>query len=260
MCTCNGHNTLIACVGHNTLISCAVHNTTIACHSHNTVIACHSHNTVIACTGHNTTVACHSHVGTVGVGPCTTNLSTFTDPVLDTNVKVKAIHINELRAAIDDERVRRGSARVWNGATIAAGSDIIDDNDVKSLRDALEAVAPARSWPLVDAIVEGSSAADDSHISEIRSNVNITEGECLCHCNYACTCNCNYACTCYCNYACTCNCNYACTCNCNYGCTCYCNYGCTCYCNYTCTCNCNYACVCNCNYSDETLKTDIVYI
>lgn len=43
---------------------------------------------------------------------------------------------------------------------------------------------------------------------------------------------------------CLCNCNY-CACNCN---------ACTCNCNYGCTCNCNYA------YSDETLKTDIVFI
>ena len=232
-------------------MACNGHNGTVSCHSHTGGIGCHSHNATISCAGHSTSVGCHSHNGLANGGtPCPGNVSSFTDGTLTTDTKVKNTHINELRAAIDAERVRRGYGQSWSGATLGVGTTI-DDSHVIGLRNALAGVRSGLSWAVINTIVQGTTPIDETHINEARNNVQTAEAECVCYCNYGCTCNCNYGCTCNCNYACTCNCNYSCTCNCNYSCTCNCNY---------CTCNCNYACVCNCNYSDKNLKKDIVFI
>jgi len=232
-------------------MACGGHNATVGCHTHDGVVSCGDHDGVSGCNVHDGEVSCDGHDALSNGGqPCPTNLTSFTDPTLTTDTKIKNEHINELREAIDTERVRRGFGQYWNGADVGVGVKI-EDTDASSLRAALAEVKSGLTWTNINSIVENVTPVDETHIDEARANINIAEAECLCYCNYACTCNCNYACTCNCNYACTCNCNYACTCNCNYACTCNCNY---------CTCNCNYNCTCNCNYSDKNLKKEISYI
>jgi len=202
----------------------------------------------------NITPSCPSNYGTGGDGhPCTVNVTAWTDPG-DLDLKsVRAIHINELRAAIRDEQARRGIALTDFGPSLTSADKVTAAHCV-AIRNAINTLK-SFTWTYGEPTAS-SSIIIDEYIEEYRAKVNDAEDDCLCHCNY-CTCNCNY-CTCDCNY-CTCDCNY-CTCNCNYPCTCNCNYSCTCNCNYSCTCNCAYRCTCNCNYSDRRLKKNIIYI
>jgi len=181
---------------------------------------------------------------------CPANQSSWTDPTLSNTIKIKAQHINELRTSINGEQGRRHTTP-HNFGTSRSSADKVTRVDTQTLRDQIEALHPfTGSWVYNYNTISKIEAAI---LTEVRTNLNDSENDCLCNCNY-CTCQCNY-CTCNCNY-CTCDCNY-CTCDCNY-CTCDCNY-CTCNCNY-CTCNCNYSCTCNCNYSDEELKEEISYM
>jgi len=174
---------------------------------------------------------------------CPANQTLWTDPTINTAIKVKAVHINELRTAIQNEQTRRHTTPVDFGTDVTTG-DTVKASDTQALKDEIEALFPfTGSWAYNYTTI---SKIEGGILSEVRYNLNDAENNCLCNCNY-CTCQCNY-CTCDCNY-CTCDCNY-CTCDCNY---------CTCNCNY-CTCNCNYACTCNCNYSDEELKKEISYV
>lgn len=249
---CTGHYVRATCAGH-TVGDCVAHNAaacpghvTTACHSHVTT-ACTTHNADHACTAHATT-ACASHVGVVSGGEA----SIWTDPVLSTNVKIKSIHHNELKTAIDAELARRGLPFFTTGLVSQAYK--AHGGHVQVLRDELKKAADQEGpWTPPDELSDENLGTDDkvktTQFTALRSKTNSLETNCACNCDYACTCQCNYACTCNCNYACTCQCNYACTCLCNYACTCQCNYTCTCNCNYACTCQCNYVCTCNCNYA-----------
>ncbi len=149
--------------------------------------------------------------------PCPTNMTTFS-----TDTVVRDEHINELRTAINDEKARRGEVSETFTDTIAVGG-VIKGLYVEELQATIEAM---KSFTWVEAYTNlAGSTIKDEYFTELRTNVNTVEAECLCDCNY-CTCDCNY-----------------CTCNCNYG----------------CTCNCNHSCTCNCAYSDERLKIEIVY-
>ncbi len=202
----------------------------------------------------NITPSCPSNYGTGGDGhPCTVNVTAWTDPGDLDKQQVRAIHINELRAAIRSEQARRGKPLTDFGPNVTA-ADKITAAHCAAIRNAINTLK-SFTWTH-DVPIASSSIIIDEYIEEYRAKVNDAEDDCLCNCNY-CTCNCNY-CTCDCNY-CTCNCNY-CTCNCNYPCTCNCAYSCTCNCAYYCTCNCAYSCTCNCNYSDIRLKKHIVYM
>ena len=222
-------------------MACNYHNGSIGCHSHTTVgLGCHSHVIDSLCDYHNAQIGCQSNDQTLitepNVPPCPANITVFTDPIIDTTVKVKADHINELRASIDAERVRRGFPQIWAGSQKTVG-DVVDDDELTQLKNAIDEIRAGLEWPVMTGFVEDTgSKIEGQRVEEIRSNLETSKAECVCQCNYACTCNCNYDCTC--------NCNYECTCNCNYG----------------CTCNCNYACTCNCYYSDKTLKKNIVFI
>jgi len=175
--------------------------------------------------------------------PCTTNQTTFTDPVLVTGDIVKDYHLNELKNAINRELTRRSNPNVDN-ITVGVGT-VVKRSDWLAVVSRVDSLGTLYAWT---SGIKTNTLIKATHVTEMRHNINLEEVKCTCDCNY-CTCNCNY-CTCNCNY-CTCNCNYACTCNCNYSCACDCNY---------CTCNCNYACTCNCNYaSDIRLKTEIRY-
>ena len=221
-------------------MACNAHNATIGCHSHSAAAGCHSNTTSGFCDSHIGTVGCPNHDGSAvtdpGIPPCPTNINSFTDELVPGETKVQKWHINELRAAIDAERVRRSMSQVWSGAKVESG-DVVDDRDILSLREALDAARVGLSWThLTPGMEDTGQKVTAIRINEVRSNLEISSTECSCQCNYACTCQCNYSCTCNCNYSCTCN------------------------CNYSCTCNCNYSCTCNCYYSDEDLKKNIRFI
>jgi hypothetical protein len=245
----------MACTGH-VAVPCTCQSVTCVCNAYNGsnwACTCNSQG------GSNWWTCVHVYDSFYLINDaCPANQTTWTES-LNTNIKIKASHINELRAAINSEQTRRHTSPYSFGSAEST-STTVTQQDTKDLSDQIEALIPfTGTWAYNYSLISKIEAAI---LIEVRANLNDAENDCLCNCNYCtcqcnyCTCNCNY-CTCQCNY-CTCNCNY-CTCNCNY-CTCNCNYACTCNCNYACTCNCNYACTCNCNYSDERLKENIHYM
>lgn len=158
-----------------------------------------------------------------GPYPATYNISDATA----TNIVDDAKFI-ELATAVNQERVRRGLA----GQTFSF-TNTVEAAELNALNASLNAAGLGSfSVGWTTGSLSPNTTITSSHINQLIDKIQAAGAVCICNCNY-CTCDCNY---------CTCDCNY-CTCNCNY-----------------CTCNCNYACTCNCNYSDETVKTNIVYM
>ena len=241
----------MACTNHTNTTSCEGHVNASPCTNHSTGTECASHVATGSCDAHSVSgTECISHTGEClshgGYIPPSTPTD-FVEDIQDTQTKIKASHVNELRDAIAVELARRSTVFSLPG-DVNIG-DVIDNDVFIQLRDALVAASPWNYGSSVGDDMEDADMVDGSAMRTLRGRLNTLETSCVCDCNYACTCQCNYDCTCNCNYACTCNCNYDCTCQCNYACTCQCNYSCTCNCNYPCTCNCNYSCTCNCNYT-----------
>ena len=223
----------MACNSHTNTTTCT-HTNTTPCGGHSNDSSCGAHDASggDVCTAHSGT--CSAHAGRNPAG----NPTIFTDPSLNTDSPIKALHVNELKTAIAAELTRRSlsSSLPVDRDT----EDLIDDAEFVQLRNALNDM---QSWSYPSSVSTDMEQGDDvlhQTMQDLRDRTNLMEQTCVCECNYACTCQCNYDCTCNCNYACTCQCNYSCTCQCNYSCTCNCNYPCTCNCNYSCTCNCNY--------------------
>ena len=135
---------------------------------------------------------------------CPANQSSWTDVTLNTAIKVKAVHVNELRTAINTEQTRR-HVTPFNFGTTRSTANVVTRQDTKELRDQIEALYPfTGAWSYTYSTI---SKIEGAILTEVRANLNDAENDCLCNCNY-CTCQCNY-CTCNCNYGCTCNCNYS---------------------------------------------------
>lgn len=115
---------------------------------------------------------------------------------------IKAVHINELKTAIDAERTRRGSAAYpWVGfpAVAGAASGVLKTY-IEQLRLAtLGTWCPSDSNPVPN-YTDGSLLVDvtpniTNHINELRVQLNLMESiSCLCNCNGHCGCNCNSHC------------------------------------------------------------------
>ena len=149
------------------------------------------------------------------ISACPANITPWTDPTLLENVqKVRSVHVDELRAAINKERTRRIQTQTsFEDPTITPDQTYIRKPHVENLRDSIydsvvemiecttgDVANP--SWT-DDPIVADITKIRNDHILEMRSVVNAMEVVCACDCNY-CSCNCN--CTCHC---CTCDCAHS---------------------------------------------------
>ena len=115
---------------------------------------------------------------------------------------LKAIHVNELKTAIDAERTRRSQgAYAWTGfpAVIGNAAGVLKTH-LDQLRLAIavglcstdSAVTPA--W--TDTTITVNATPDKAvHINELRQQLNALEAvSCLCNCHGHCSCNCNQHC------------------------------------------------------------------
>ena len=107
---------------------------------------------------------------------------TFTDDPLTSQVTpVKAVHITELRQAINTLRSRNGlSAFAFTDPTLTPGVTPIPELHITELRTApTEAAAalgkPAPNFPTDPTIVPGQTIIKRAHIAEIRSAVRALE-------------------------------------------------------------------------------------
>src|SRR5437867_3556149 len=106
-----------------------------------------------------------------------TALVTFTDdPLVAQTTPVKALHITEVRAAIDSARVARGlAAFAWTDPTLTAGSTLVKAVHLTELRIALNEAYQAASLPLPtytdSSVVGGATVVKAVHLTELRTAV-----------------------------------------------------------------------------------------
>jgi hypothetical protein len=106
-----------------------------------------------------------------------TQVLAFTDPTLTVGTTlIKAVHVTELRSAIDTLRARHGlAAYAWTDSAAAAGTTTINAAHIAEMRTALQAAyaaagstAPAFTNPTLTA---GASTVAATHITELRAAV-----------------------------------------------------------------------------------------
>ncbi|PYN77918.1 MAG: hypothetical protein DMD97_07020 [Candidatus Rokuibacteriota bacterium] len=99
--------------------------------------------------------------------------SGFTDAPLAVGNVVRAVHVSELRAAIDNLRTRTGLVRFdWTDATLVPGSSVVRRAHVEELRTALIAVYEAVGRPapsFSDSTIAGVTVIRASQLEELRS-------------------------------------------------------------------------------------------
>lgn len=122
----------------------------------------------------------HMQTGQASIAPSTnvqTQVLVFTDPTLAAGTTpIKAVHITELRAAIDTLRARYGrAASVWTNSSLTAGTTTMKAAHIAEMRTAMQdayaaagLTAPAFTNPLLTA---GASSVSASHIAELRAAV-----------------------------------------------------------------------------------------
>jgi hypothetical protein len=99
----------------------------------------------------------------------------FTDATLTARVTVvRAVHVSELRAAIDTLRARQGlTAFAWTDSSLAASVTPIKRSHLVEMRTALTAVFTARGLPAPTwtdpAITSGTTVIKAAHITELRT-------------------------------------------------------------------------------------------
>ena len=99
----------------------------------------------------------------------------FTDATLTARVStMRAVHVSELRAAIDTLRARQGlTAFAWTDGSLTVGATPIRRSHLVEMRTALTAVFTARGLPAPTwtdpTITTGTTAIKAAHITELRS-------------------------------------------------------------------------------------------
>jgi hypothetical protein len=115
--------------------------------------------------------------------------------------KVRAIHVNELRTAINAEIVSRGGVQqVWTNDPITSPPGVAQkvrtvhvaelrsaSNYAKTLYCVTDAT-PVTTWA-DDPLIAGTTKIRAVHINELRAYINLLEGACKCNCNGHCGCN-----------------------------------------------------------------------
>ena len=139
------------------------------------------------------------------VPACPTNITYWSENLAANITKVRAIHVNELREAINRENTRRRLSAYDFGPDVVADVDEVKKSHVDDLRAAVERAInapdcltdttvafPPAAWtdPTITASI---TKIRDLHREEERYKVNEMELPCICDCNY-CACNCNCTC------------------------------------------------------------------
>lgn len=149
---------------------------------------------------------------------------TYNLPYVSSSNTVDTAKFRAVEAAVNQERVRRGSTAA--PVVQARFTGLIEAADLNFLKSSVEVQGRPLNPPgYRDGdnnfvyFTQASSPTGDFfgvdpnvliYADDMNNMINkvVNAGQvCVCNCNY-CTCNCNY-CTCDCNYACTCQCNYS---------------------------------------------------
>jgi hypothetical protein len=123
-------------------------------------------------------------------------------PIVAGTTEIRAVHINELRTAINNEISRRaGGIKSWTDPTLVvppgANPNIVRESHVRELRaaanyaetiDCVTDLAPVQTWT-DDPIVPDVTPIRATHINELRTYFNQLETQCTCNCDSHCACN-----------------------------------------------------------------------
>ena len=113
--------------------------------------------------------------------------------------KVRAIHVNELRVAINAEiSSRGGSPHSWSNNPITTIPEqrvrAVHITELRAASDYAKSVdcatdsTPIMTWT-DNPLVVGTTKIRATHINELRGYINQLEGACRCNCNGHCGCN-----------------------------------------------------------------------
>jgi len=102
--------------------------------------------------------------------------TTFTDnPLVARTTVVKAVHITELRTAVNAARTRNGlAATAWTDPTLTPGTTVIKAVHITELRAALNAVYTklGRTLPsYTDPTLTAGTTSKAAHVQELRNAV-----------------------------------------------------------------------------------------
>ena len=126
--------------------------------------------------------------------------TSFSDPtIVADETEVRKLHIDELRAAVQAERLRRNrevaADFTFEDATIVANQTEIRMAHIADLRSAIAStnsmtcttdVAETPAWT-DDPLVADQTEPRKPHVDELRTGVNSLEAQCICNCEF-----CNY--------------------------------------------------------------------
>ena len=129
------------------------------------------------------TVTARDAAGNTATAGLTVTLTPFTftdDPLMAQNTVIRALHITELRAAIDTVRVANGMATfAWTDATLTPGSIPVSVIQFVELRRALDEAyqAAGRMTPTYTDpnLVAGVTGIKAIHLNELRTTVRVLE-------------------------------------------------------------------------------------
>jgi len=147
---------------------------------------------------------------------CATNIPTWTDTTPTANAtKIRKVHVDELRAEINIELVRRGlTVETWTNSTITANATKVRKVHIDELRDACEKgqtgdcsaealycpedTVGALSW--TNTITANATKPKPIDITEIRTAISNLQASCICEteqCEYCADCGYRYS---YCSH------------------------------------------------------------
>lgn len=150
-------------------------------------------------------VSCYDNPHLMPVTQCATNLYSWDDTITQDVTQVRAVHVTELRTAINEELTRRGLDTLTWEDTITANSTLIRKQHVDELRDAITTLktgdCPTDSYYCPedtsgcvdgwDTIVAGTTQVRAEHFNQMRTIVNGLRTTCICEteqCQYCSDC------------------------------------------------------------------------
>jgi hypothetical protein len=135
--------------------------------------------------------------------------TSWTDPTITANsTKVRRVHFQELRDAVNAERGRRGLGAYTFTDTLTADSTLGRKTHIDQLRQAIEqaagATCPTDTVP-VPVWTDPTIQADITmirkiHVTEMRTVTNNMENACICDCDFCSHCSHSPCCTCDCDH------------------------------------------------------------
>jgi len=127
---------------------------------------------------------------------CPTNGTTWTDdPLVVDTTKIRAVHVNEMRASINNERTTRWATTAISGSDVVAETDLIKGSDYDNIKNGINGLVPGT---ITDSYTTNTKIPT-SHTTNLRSAINTIRTNCVCDalCDLYSACACHNDCGCF---------------------------------------------------------------